>query len=130
MSFVSGVEDSVGTDTLIRVTGPVAELRRRVRRRSEPPLPGSAILNKLFLTVYPTACIVDWLEYFPFQKNNVVLLLQGTRVCKSCFLESSNVHVQSFQIIVNDSCLPGVLDVLETCGEAGHHCPDIPATQF
>ena len=50
MSFVSGVADSVGAYTLIRETGPVVELRRIVRRRSEPPLPGSIILNKLFLT--------------------------------------------------------------------------------
>ena len=59
-----------------------------------------------------------------------VVLLQGTRVCKSCLLESSNFHVQSFQLIVNDSCLPGVLDVLQTCGVAGRHCPDIPTSQF
>ena len=30
MSFVSGVVDSVGAYTLIRVTGPVVELRRTV----------------------------------------------------------------------------------------------------
>ena len=40
-AFVSGVADSVGAYTLIRVTGPAVELRRRVRRRSEPPLPDS-----------------------------------------------------------------------------------------
>ena len=66
----------------------------------------------------------------PLPDECVVLLLQGTRVCKSCFLESSNVHVQSSQLIDNDCCLPGVLDVLQTCGEAGHHCLDIPTPQF
>ena len=66
----------------------------------------------------------------PLSEECVVLLLQGTRVCKSCLLESSNVHVQSFQLIVNDSCLLGVLDVVQTCGEAGRHCPDIPISQF
>ena len=69
MSFVSGVADSVGAYMLIRVTGPVAELRRRVRRRSEPPLPGSTILSKLFLTANPTPCSLGSLERFPYQKN-------------------------------------------------------------
>ena len=66
----------------------------------------------------------------PLPEECVVLLLQGTRVCKSCFLESSNVYVQSSRHIVNDSCLPGVLDTLQTCGEACHHCPDIQTPQF
>ena len=44
--FVSGVADSVGSYTRIRVTGPVVELRWSVRRCSEPPLPGSTILGR------------------------------------------------------------------------------------
>ena len=69
MFFVSGVADSVGAYTLIRVTGPVAELRRRVRRRSESSLPGSTILSKLFLTANPTPCSLGSLERFPCQKS-------------------------------------------------------------
>ena len=38
----------VGAYMLTRVTGPVVEIRRRVRRRSESPVPGSTILSKLF----------------------------------------------------------------------------------
>ena len=34
--------------TLTRVTGPTVVLRRRARSRSEPLLPGSIMLNKLF----------------------------------------------------------------------------------
>ena len=69
MSFVSGVADSVGAYTVIRVTGPVLELRRRVRRRSEPPLPGSIILSKLFLTANPAPVYLGSLECFPCQKT-------------------------------------------------------------
>ena len=64
MSFVSGVADSVGAYTLIRVTGPVAELRQRVRRCSEPPLPGSTILH-----ANPTPCSLGSLEDFSCLKN-------------------------------------------------------------
>ena len=69
MSFVSGVADSVGACMLIRGTGPVVELRRRARRRSEPQLPGSAILRKLFFTANPTRCSLGSSEPFPCQKN-------------------------------------------------------------
>ena len=65
MSFVSGVVDSVGAYTLTRVTGPVVELRRRVRRRSELPLPGSNILSKLFLAANRTPCSLGSSEPFP-----------------------------------------------------------------
>ena len=51
-------------------------------------------------------------EAFSMVEECVFLLLQDTRVCKSCFLESSKVQVQSSKLIVNDCCLPGVLDVL------------------
>ena len=121
MPFVSGVADSVGAYTLIRVTGPVVELRRRASldysQQAVPYCKSYSMLSGL-------------VGALPLPEECVVLLLQGTRVCKLCLLESSNVHVQSFQLIVNDSCLPGVLDVLQTCEEAGRHCPDIPTPQF
>ena len=68
-SFVSGVADSVGAYTLIRVTGPVAGLGRRARSRSEQLLPGSASLSKLLLTANPIPCSLGSLEHFPCQKN-------------------------------------------------------------
>ena len=49
--------------------GPVVELRQRVRRRSEPPLPGSTILSKPFLTANPTPCSLGSLGRYPCQKN-------------------------------------------------------------
>ena len=71
MSFVFGVADSVWAYTLIRMTGPVMESRRRVRKRSEPPLPGSTILSKLSLTASLTPCSLGLPERFPYQKNVV-----------------------------------------------------------
>ena len=128
MSFVSGVVDSVGAYTLIRVTGPVVEVRQRVRRRSPPPLLGSTIFSKLPLT--QILLRASWALKSPSPAGRICSSsLSGYRVCNSCFQESSNVHVQSSQIIVND-CLPRVLDVLQVCRKISHHRPDVPISQF
>ena len=66
---VAQKNNSVEAYTLISVTGPVVELRQRVRRHSDSPLPGSTILSKLFLTVNHTPRSLDSLERFPYQKN-------------------------------------------------------------
>ena len=127
MSFVSGVADSVGAYMLIRVNGGIKAESQKALGAATAWLSHSqqAVLHCRSYSVLPGLA-----GALPLPEECVVLLLQGTRVCKSCFLESSNVHVQSSQLIVNDSCLSGVLDFLQTCGEAGHHCPDIPTPQF
>ena len=82
MSFVSGVVDSVGAYTLIRVTWPVVELRQRDRRRSEPPLPGSTILSKLFPHCKSYSMHSGLVRCLPLPKEYVALLLLGAIVCK------------------------------------------------
>ena len=69
MSFGSVVADSVGAYTLIRVTGPVVELRQSVRRHSEPLLPGSTVLSKLFLTANISFILLNVL----LQESNMFL---------------------------------------------------------
>ena len=52
---------------LTRVTGPVVVLSRRVKSRSEPFLPGSIMLSRLFLTTKPTPYYLCSPEPFPCQ---------------------------------------------------------------
>ena len=65
--IISDVADMVGAFTLTRVTGPAVVLSRRVRSRSEPLLPGSIILSRLFLTAKPTPYSLCSPEPFPCQ---------------------------------------------------------------
>ena len=67
LSFVSDVEDIVGANALTNVTGPAVVLSRRVRSRSVPLLPGSIMLNRLFLTAKPTPYYLWSPEPFPGQ---------------------------------------------------------------
>ena len=53
----------------MRVTGPSVALRRRVRIRSEPLLPGSTLFSRLFFTANPTPCYLCSSELFPCQKK-------------------------------------------------------------
>ena len=45
-------------------------------------------------------------------------------------LQGGNVDIQSIELVVDDSCFSGVADVLEVLRKAGHHCLDIPTSQF
>ena len=65
--IISDVADMVGAFTLTRVTGPAVVLSRRVRSRSEPLLPGSIMLSRLFLTAKPTPYSLCSPEPFPCQ---------------------------------------------------------------
>ena len=65
--LVADVADIVGAYTLTRVTGPAVVLSRSVRSRSEPSLPGSIMLSRLFLTAKPTPYSLCSPEPFPCQ---------------------------------------------------------------
>ena len=101
------VADNVGAYMLIRMTGSVVELRRRVRRHWEPPLPGSTILSKLFLTANPTPCSLGPSEHFPCQKN---MLSFSFRIPESASLVSWIVAMSTAVF----------LESLMACREASH----------
>ena len=59
---------------------------------------------------------------FPLPKECVVLLVQGTRVCKSRFLVRINVHVQSSRLIVNSSSSSSAFDVMTVLNPQAGGC--------
>ena len=67
---------------------------------------------------------------FPLPGEGVASLFKRTRFSKPCFLESHNIKLQSFQLIVDCGCFSHISNDLKVTCESGSHCPDVPAAKF
>ena len=114
----------------MKVTGPSVVLRHRFRSHSELLLPGSTNTQQavLYRKAYSSALWAH--QNSSLARKKVVPLLQYACIGQPCFLQGGNVDIQSLELVIDDSCFPGVADVLEVLRKARHHCLDIQHPSF
>ena len=116
-----------GAYALMRVTGPTDEWSFRDRILSLPTVGGTMDLSRVFLAAKPTPCSLVSFDGFPCQKNEKFFFFDRSQVWQSHLLQGNNVHLQSTQFHVDDSCLVHVVYFLQVVRKARGHCPNLGA---
>lgn len=71
--------------------------------------------------------VLVWLQSFP--EERVVLLFEAAVGGEACLLKGGDVCVEPRQLMVDDGCFPGVVNLLEVARKARTHCSDIPGSK-
>ena len=112
---------------LTRVNGPAVVLSSRVRSRSELLLPVSIMLSRYTV---PYSVLYVLTRALPLPVDCVIFLLRSPRSRQSSLLKGGNIHVESQERIIYDSCFLRVTDILKVFGDASQHSTDDPCSQF